>query len=298
MATHTKQVSCGDAELFNDLRANANTSGGPPDVDTMSLPIPPTRTSTASAPVDPLTANYERSLKSGQKVMGVLQKLTRTTFKQDQAENKFRQAVYDACYLHNPIRGDDTRIHTVSNDRKVDLGVFLNTYALKDGTISADYNFKPDEKKNGFKSLEQLSWSDIVFLTWKQMLKGPPTDLGRVAQHQIINEQTLDTIKYCYDKFCPEDAKFPNKYDRELLWFPADDNEAQDPNECPFTALLGTPNGVGAAYLLIDHADELGYATIECIRTKNLLLDPNDKGKLKEAEMVIEYTDDSDQGND
>ncbi|KAI4256996.1 MAG: hypothetical protein L6R42_005908, partial [Xanthoria sp. 1 TBL-2021] len=85
-------------------------------------------------------------------------------------------------------------------------------------------------------------WSDATWTLWKE--KGGGNDLRYIGRDYIFNQQTESVMNYIFDQHGSEDHKFPG------LDFGMDSDEGR--------ALLGTPNGIGAARLLIDRASELG----------------------------------------
>ncbi|KAL8994778.1 MAG: hypothetical protein Q9169_005340 [Polycauliona sp. 2 TL-2023] len=87
-------------------------------------------------------------------------------------------------------------------------------------------------------------WSDATWTLWKE--KGGGNDLRYIGRDYIFNAQTESVMNYIFEQRGKngDERKFPG------LEFGMDSEEGR--------ALLGTPNGVGAARLLIDRAEELG----------------------------------------
>ncbi|KAL8652193.1 MAG: hypothetical protein Q9210_002828 [Variospora velana] len=86
-------------------------------------------------------------------------------------------------------------------------------------------------------------WSDVTWTLWKQKAGNGAGNLRYVARSANTNEDTKSVMSYIYDKH--GGAKpFPG------LEFGMDTGEGR--------ALLGTPSGVGMAWLLIERMDELG----------------------------------------
>lgn len=85
-------------------------------------------------------------------------------------------------------------------------------------------------------------WSDATWTLWKE--KGGGNDLRYVGRDFIQNRQTESVMNYILDQHGLGLHPFPG------LEFGMDSDEGR--------ALLGTPNGIGTARLLIDHASELG----------------------------------------
>lgn len=88
-------------------------------------------------------------------------------------------------------------------------------------------------------------WSDVTWTLWKQKAGDGAKDLRYIARSFITNPETKSVMSYIYDKHGGDNAKaFPG------LEFGMNTPEGR--------ALLGTPNGIGTARILIDRATELG----------------------------------------
>ncbi|KAL8732783.1 MAG: hypothetical protein Q9166_002565 [cf. Caloplaca sp. 2 TL-2023] len=87
-------------------------------------------------------------------------------------------------------------------------------------------------------------WSDIIWTLWKE--KGGDSNLRYIAHDFIANPQTESVMDYIRDKAgkTADDLPFPG------LEFGMDSAEGR--------ALLGTPNGIGTARILIDRASTWG----------------------------------------
>ncbi|KAL8650290.1 MAG: hypothetical protein Q9226_005209, partial [Calogaya cf. arnoldii] len=106
-------------------------------------------------------------------------------------------------------------------------------------------NDAPSNREINEKYVPPLNrWSDATWTLWKE--KGGGNDLRYIGRDFIFNLQTESVMKYIFEKYGKEegDRKFPG------LDFGMDSDEGR--------ALLGTPNGIGAARILIDRASELG----------------------------------------
>lgn len=128
--------------------------------------------------------------------------------------------------------------------RKTEDEGYKNTPAPQEGRILSWQN-KRDEG-------EPLQNSDIYFYQYQQVRKGlekvPPLQFLR--RQQARAEETEKVYNY---------LGFQDKYNTASIsgvWKPADDE---------FCALLGTQNGSGPAFLVIDHGEELGITGIEKI---------------------------------
>ncbi|KAL8672118.1 MAG: hypothetical protein Q9168_003392, partial [Polycauliona sp. 1 TL-2023] len=121
-----------------------------------------------------------------------------------------------------------------------------------------------------------LSWSEIVYQTWKQVQGaqtrgsetfakgdwlpgGPISNLQHVFHHEVSNEATLKTLETIYDT-----SKFLARVDEPWRnWTEADTNTKNW-----FYGLLGTDTCAGIVELLKDHAVEIGRKQITEIRTR------------------------------
>jgi len=145
-------------------------------------------------------------------------------------------------------------------------GSYDNRY--NENVIVAMVNYGPGEEGPKQKTpvtgdrypFPELShWSDIVALEFAQIMKNvnKPTDnLKGVWQRQVMNPDTQSLAAYLYGVDTPKDMG------RAGEW-PVKDY-APDSDE--FAALLASPNGVGVAYLLLQHRDLLGTKNITSIK--------------------------------
>ncbi|KAI4168104.1 MAG: hypothetical protein LQ343_006637 [Gyalolechia ehrenbergii] len=87
-------------------------------------------------------------------------------------------------------------------------------------------------------------FSDVIWAVWNTVSK-TPHDLRYLAHDTVTNEDTKDIMRFIFNKGPAKGLiNWPG------LTFGADQDEG--------LALLGTPNGLGTAWLLIDRAKELG----------------------------------------
>jgi hypothetical protein len=93
-------------------------------------------------------------------------------------------------------------------------------------------------------------WSDVVYLQWK-MHSSPESTLKYVLRHNIMNPVTASIVEAINIANSTTTLEWPGTS------YAATSEEGQ--------ALLGTPNGSGVAYLLVQHKQELGRKTIEKI---------------------------------
>ena len=144
---------------------------------------------------------------------------------------------------------------------------FDNSYSIGSGIIIGEIN---DRRKDLVPKEEQLNWSDIIFYNYKAMIadenqrrlkSGLPLttysvkDIRYIFRHDITNKETKRVIADSYSSL---------KLDRNTMQTWTYTDEAMRDG---FLALLGTPNGLGAAYLVIQHGAEMGFKMIESIIT-------------------------------
>jgi len=104
-----------------------------------------------------------------------------------------------------------------------------------------------DLKKVGddFPSLRH--WSDVAYLQWAKFVK-TPADLRYVLRISIENTETKAVVRHIM---------------KDTLVNGGEQSFRTDDNRDKVAALLGTPNGVGVAWLLIQHKRQLGNKTVE-----------------------------------
>jgi hypothetical protein len=132
--------------------------------------------------------------------------------------------------------------------------------------LIAQANFSPMFMPNVRLYPDVRAWSDVVFVEWQTQAAARNQDIKNlkwVFQYDITNEESQNIIRLAVGG------------EQNLIWpgvaVPMT-NEDGEPNDAG-RAILGTPNGVGVAYLLSTHRVQLGYRLIESvsvwIRTKN-----------------------------
>ena len=91
-------------------------------------------------------------------------------------------------------------------------------------------------------------FSDIAWLVWSKHCHhsgADPAKLRYILSQKTVNDQTLATVG-AITHVAPENVP---KYPGELF---------AGSDKVPFQALVGSPNGLGVAYLLLDHKKQLG----------------------------------------
>ena len=128
---------------------------------------------------------------------------------------------------------------------------YMNYYSSQFITAVMNYGL-PKEFVGPLPRLRQLS--DIWFVTYSNFMasQNKPLDgLKGVLQHLVINGESKSII-----------SKVMNSVDANLVRWPGDDFQ---PNSDESAALLGSPNGRGAAWLLINRK-QLGHKTFDSVR--------------------------------
>lgn len=116
---------------------------------------------------------------------------------------------------------------------------FSNEYSPRNGLIASLAATKSPA--------ETLNWSDVTFAMWEAVASfsgRSPKELRFIAQHFVRHPFTLSIITRLVD------GKPPG-----VIRLFGQETEA-------FFALLGTPFGAGAVYLLMQHKKQLGHKTI------------------------------------
>ncbi|KAL8978920.1 MAG: hypothetical protein Q9177_006273 [Variospora cf. flavescens] len=111
--------------------------------------------------------------------------------------------------------------------------------------VQANYNFKASPS-NINKLIPPLNrQSDVMWTVWKTISK-TPNELRYICRNGIINDDTKGVMSDIFNNKGPAQRPVP----WPGLTFGIDTEEGQ--------ALLGTPNGLAVAYILMDRAKELG----------------------------------------
>ncbi|KAK3712625.1 hypothetical protein LTR37_009068 [Vermiconidia calcicola] len=139
---------------------------------------------------------------------------------------------------------------------------FHNNYYPDQGIIVAADNYGPVQRlKQVGKTLEGeilplRQWSDIAFLEWQHLTSAGEQRKGIsfVIQSNVVNMRTKNVIfKALEDEgLSPIPPAFPSGKEYSM-----DSKQGK--------AILGTPNGGGVAWFLIQHKAELGHKTIESV---------------------------------
>ncbi|KAH7336120.1 hypothetical protein BKA65DRAFT_596171 [Rhexocercosporidium sp. MPI-PUGE-AT-0058] len=174
-----------------------------------------------------------------------------------------------------PANGGDAVITRPTTAR------FENVFYPAAGAIVADANNSPagvstaeerwfpydvnnPDRFPGEPPISQIySWSDAAYLQWLIACQEttPPTDIKNVRYMIRVGIDNLDTRSQIY--WAHQGA---NKLTIGGTYVTATTFTKNDPNPGPFYALLGSKNGAGCAYFLIDHKVALGVKDITSIK--------------------------------
>ncbi|KAI7321968.1 hypothetical protein KC315_g8963 [Hortaea werneckii] len=131
--------------------------------------------------------------------------------------------------------------------------------------------------------------SDVMFLEYEHLCKtsAPPLnvkDLRYMFRSQIVNKETREVIFEVLKRRGVVNGPVP--WPGTAFKFPSEEA----------LALLSTPNGRGAAWILISHRAELGWKTIKQITVFDNLLSAGERSVFREwshPSMLIEFEDSS-----
>ncbi|KAL8760815.1 MAG: hypothetical protein Q9184_003019 [Pyrenodesmia sp. 2 TL-2023] len=115
------------------------------------------------------------------------------------------------------------------------------------GTIIAERNYSPrtqvDPPTAEVPPLHR--WSDMVWIFWTRAAGAQASNLRFIFRHGVANGVTRAIIDHVTGS---KDGEFRSPWPGRTFDMRADDGKA----------LLGTPHGIGVAYLIADHSDVLG----------------------------------------
>ena len=158
-----------------------------------------------------------------------------------------------------------------------DITMYGNTYGPQPGIIIANDNSKPE----GTAINAVPSWSEVTWQVWKDSCRrtgADPKHLKTVIRDKVINKIAMRIIKQAHD-ICGKTAE-----GSKAVYRPDGPS-----SEC-FFALLGTPNGKGVAFLLLDHRDlqdGLGRKSIKSITTISVPIEDEEESHAREIFFEI-----------
>lgn len=137
--------------------------------------------------------------------------------------------------------------------------MYQNIYNVPAGFILADQNFSPafespefPAKGQAYPKLQQ--WSDVTFLEWQNQAASNVGGLKNILRSNIINLDTRNMMDTALQMMTPPQAI---GFWGSQVTFEMTSDQGK--------ALLGTPNGGGVAWILINHKAQLGIKTISSV---------------------------------
>ena len=129
---------------------------------------------------------------------------------------------------------------------------YSNIFNADGGAIIAEMNSGPAHMGASINTLIPLrQYSDVVFLAWQKEAGNRVKGLKYIVRHHIVNEEITAVIKEVLTRRGEEEKPWPG------LQISMTERDAW--------ALLGTPNGRGAAWMLIQHKVQLGLKSIRAV---------------------------------
>jgi hypothetical protein len=121
--------------------------------------------------------------------------------------------------------------------------------------------------------------SDVGYLQWRLLTHDlfPTPELRIIARDQVVNPTTVRVVKHILSKMTVWKEE---TWHRPQYVFTPESND--------FLALLGSPNGAGVAYLLIQHKEGLGHKCVEKIKVMKKAGDLMDAGYMR----IVFYIED------
>jgi hypothetical protein len=144
------------------------------------------------------------------------------------------------------------------------LGHFSSWVDRANGLLVAEYNHSPaaivaESGVNSWPLPKLKHWSDSLYLQWTDpRLQHLPNDLDKIVRLRIINDDTLAVIRHVKDEYHANNGTTEHGPLKDSGLTLDVDTEAAK-------ALLGTPNGSGVAWLLIQHKHHLGWKVVDSV---------------------------------
>lgn len=129
--------------------------------------------------------------------------------------------------------------------------VYHNRFNVECGAIIAELNNGPAaavRDQPDFPLIPLRQYSDVIFLEWQEMARDNVKNLKYVIRSSIINQETKAVLRYIFAKRRVQLGPWPGLHietSHEDAW-----------------AIMGTPNGRGVAWMLIQHKVQLGLKYI------------------------------------
>jgi hypothetical protein len=135
-------------------------------------------------------------------------------------------------------------------------GFYISVMNPGKGMMLAENNVSPwEETRNDNQRQPPLTrWSDVNFLLWEQATRTKKELRGikYLIRYHIVNTDTQNMINEALDSTGAILSHYPGTV------FPMTSEAGQ--------AIMGTPNGGGVAWFLVDHKNQLGVKEVESVR--------------------------------
>ncbi|KAK4546125.1 hypothetical protein LTR36_002262 [Oleoguttula mirabilis] len=150
-------------------------------------------------------------------------------------------------------------------------GDYTNVYNPRQGVIIANFNFGPAHQIGEEPDLKEQhpdivppplkQWSDVAFLEYQAECQAQNHDMKNLKYIFRYGCQNYDT-SYVVDAIFDPDQANPDNVEQAPLWsqrkvYTLDTEQGK--------ALLGTPNGNGIAWFLIQHRQQLGQKRVKSV---------------------------------
>jgi hypothetical protein len=128
---------------------------------------------------------------------------------------------------------------------------YANIFNVDGGAIIANLNWGPKYTNEEIELVPLRQYSDVVFLGWQKAAGDRIKGLKYVFRHQITNKESIAVIKEVLERRTEQAKVWPG------LQISMTERDAW--------AILGSPNGHGVAWLLLQHKDQLGLKSVRAV---------------------------------
>jgi hypothetical protein len=128
---------------------------------------------------------------------------------------------------------------------------YANIFNVDGGAIIANMNWGPTYTNEEIEPVPLRQYSDVVFLGWQQAAGDKIKGLKYVFRHQVTNKDSIAVIKEVLERRAAQAKVWPG------LQISMTERDAW--------AILGSPNGHGVAWLLLQHKKELGLKSVRAV---------------------------------
>jgi hypothetical protein len=128
---------------------------------------------------------------------------------------------------------------------------YANIFNVDGGAIIANMNWGPTYMNEEIEPVPLRQYSDVVFLGWQQAAGDRIKGLKYVFRHQVTNKDSIAVIKEVLERRAEQAKVWPG------LQISMTERDAW--------AILGSPNGHGVAWLLLQHKDQLGLKSVRAV---------------------------------